>query len=75
MVDGERLKAEIGWTEEWYETDDSGYVLCKTLAQFDSFCKDGGWKGSKDFFADTSVTRDELLGKWFMVVGGRVHIK
>jgi hypothetical protein len=71
----EDLEREAGLSDEWYRIDDTGYALCMTSEQFESFCKDGGWKGSKDFFDDVGITKGQLLGKWFIVVGGRVHIK
>lgn len=61
--------------EALYKVDSEYYIFCPTEEAFAQNCIDGGWESIADFELETGVTKEELIGKWFLVVHGRVFIK
>ena len=55
---------------DWEEgTGDEGYCFCPNEEALLQFCIDGSWSGIEDLESETGVTREEIIGKWFLVIG------
>jgi len=57
------------------EFDGEMYCLCETQDEFEQFCEECGWGDSTGFKMDTGVDKDTVIGKWFLVVHGRVFVR
>lgn len=56
-----------------YKTDEEGNVFCNNVEELAEFATDGMWESVEDLEADTGVGREEMIGKWFIIVHGRVY--
>jgi hypothetical protein len=74
-----RIVKEINPNNYQLEEDGEGYAFCPTEKALKKFAKDGGWDTIEDLEEETSLAREELIGKWFLIIGSlegsRVFIK
>lgn len=48
---------------------EDGYVRCETVPELERFMKEAGFKSLEDFELTSGVSRDEILNKWFLIIG------
>jgi hypothetical protein len=61
--------------EKIVETHEDNWVKFEDIKEFDEWCTKGDWDGSGGFAIDTGVTFNEIKGKFFDIVHGRVFVK
>lgn len=73
---------ELLTVEEWeklqqlpYYFDKELYCFCPNEKALEQFAKEGGWDDLDDLCGTTGVTIQEFVGRWFLIVDGRVFIK
>lgn len=54
---------------------EDGWAFCKDEAELAEFAADGMWDSIEDLEEETGVQRSELIGKWFLIIHGRVFFK
>lgn len=57
------------------DPDDEGYEIIESRAEFEDFCRAGGWDGIEGFHETTGVTFEEIRGVPFLVIHNRVFTK
>lgn len=58
-----------------YQIDEEYYCLCPDEKALEQFAKDGQWDDIEDLEGETGVSREELIGKWFLIINRRIFIK
>jgi hypothetical protein len=58
-----------------YKTDKEYYCFCSNEKALLQYAKDGGWDSIEDLEGETGVTREEFIGRWFLVSHSRVFTK
>lgn len=48
---------------------EDGYVKCDTIPELKRFMVEAGFESLEDFELTTGVSIDEILGKWFLIIG------
>lgn len=51
------------------EEGGEGACFCPNEEALLQYCIDGEWEGIEDLESVTGVTRQEIIGKWFLVIG------
>lgn len=58
------------FAEKKYKLGKDFYVSCPDEEALLEYAKDGGWETINDLENETGVLREELIGKWFLIIGG-----
>ena len=58
-----------------YTVTDDNEVRCNTYAALAQYVSDGGWDTVQQFEEEMGITYEDLKGKLFTVVGGRLYLQ
>jgi hypothetical protein len=61
--------------KQLYKIDKEFHCFCPSEKALAQYAKDGQWNSIEDLESETGVTREELIGRWFFIVGGRVFLE
>jgi hypothetical protein len=53
------------------EEGGEGYAFCPTEEALTQFLEEGGWTNIEDFEGESGVMREEIIGKWFLIIGSQ----
>lgn len=58
-----------------YKMDNEYYAYCPDYEALEQFCRDGNFENINDLVLHTGLQADRFIGKWFLLVHGRVYMK